>query len=135
MNRNIRGFVSSLLAAICPSALGIGVAGADPVSMFTNWMGYGRQMQLSPDGTGTLTLADGASTVDDSVVTWTGDPRKSITITLTSLTKRLGSGTSSQPRCETPTATPFSTRSRSARNPTPPSRCAPWPTGVLLRAV
>ena len=90
--RNLLQMVAALLAMGLIVFGGSALARADPVSFFDNWMGHDRSMQLSQDGTGTLTLGDGALNTDQWAVTWTKNPGDSITITLTSLKARSGPG-------------------------------------------
>jgi hypothetical protein len=47
-------------------------------------------MQLSPDGKGTFTESSGASNSETCAVSWTGNPSKSVNVTLASLTSRSG---------------------------------------------
>jgi hypothetical protein len=57
----------ALAALLAAGALLFGstaIAYADAVSFFDKWVGHDRTMQLSPDGTGTLTLGDGALNTD-----------------------------------------------------------------------
>ena len=68
------------------------VAHADPVSFFDQWVAHDSSMQLSRDGTGKLTLGDGALNTDQWSVTWRKNPSDSITITLASLVARSGPG-------------------------------------------
>ena len=84
--------VAAILAVGAVLFGGTAIAYADSVSFFTKWMGHGRSMQLSQDGTGTLTFAAGAFDVDQWAVTWTQNPSDSVTITLASLTSRSGAG-------------------------------------------
>ena len=76
---------------------GSALAHADPVSFFDNWTGHDRSMLLSQDGTGTLTLGDGALNTDQWAMTRTKNPSDSITIALASLKARSGPGSG----CET----------------------------------
>jgi hypothetical protein len=71
---------------------GPALARADQPSLFTDWSGHGRGLQLAPDGTGTLSMYAGASDGDKWAVTWTGDPNRSATITLASVLRHSGSG-------------------------------------------
>jgi hypothetical protein len=84
--------VAALLARALVMFGGSALAHADPVSFFDNWTGHDRSMLLSQDGTGTLTLGDGALNTDQWAVTWTKNPSDSITIALASLTARSGPG-------------------------------------------
>ncbi len=84
--------LAALLAAGALFFGGMAIAYADAVSFFDKWVGHDRTMQLSPDGTGTLTLGDGALNTDQWGVTWKQNPSDSITITLASLVARTGPG-------------------------------------------
>lgn len=68
------------------------IPAADPVSFFDHWISHDCSMQLSEDGSGTLTLGDGVFNTDNWTVTWTKNPSDSITITLASLNARSGPG-------------------------------------------
>jgi hypothetical protein len=84
----------ALLAASVP-ALADGPAGANsqgPVSFFDKWIAHDSQLQLSDNGTGTLTIGDGALNTDQWSVTWKKNPSDSISITLATLLGRSGPG-------------------------------------------
>jgi len=87
-----RRTVAALLAIGAVLFGGSAVAHADPVTFFDNWTGHDRSMRLSQDGTGTLTLGDGALNTDQWAVTWKKNPSDSITITLATLKSRSGPG-------------------------------------------
>jgi hypothetical protein len=69
-----------------------GVTSVGPVSFFDEWLAHDSELQLSQNGTGTLTLGDGATNTDRWSVTWQKNPSDSITITLASLISRSGPG-------------------------------------------
>ena len=66
--------------------------GVGPVSFFDKWIAHDSELQLSPSGTGTFTLGDGALNTDQWSVTWKKNPSDSITITLATLISRSGPG-------------------------------------------
>jgi hypothetical protein len=67
-------------------------AGLGPVSFFDQWLDRDTKMQLSQDGSGTLTMGDGARYTDQWSVTWRKNPSDSIIITLDTLIARSGNG-------------------------------------------
>lgn len=69
-----------------------GGTGVGPVSFFDKWVAHDSELQLSPSGTGTFTIGDGALNTDQWSVTWKKNPSDSITITLATLTSRSGPG-------------------------------------------
>lgn len=71
---------------------GTGGTGVGPVSFFDKWIAHDSELQLSPSGTGTFTIGDGALNTDQWSVTWKKNPSDSITITLATLISRSGPG-------------------------------------------
>jgi hypothetical protein len=71
---------------------GTGGTGVGPVSFFDKWVAHDSELQLSPSGTGTFTIGDGALNTDQWSVTWKKNPSDSITITLATLISRSGPG-------------------------------------------
>jgi hypothetical protein len=69
-----------------------GAGGVGPVSFFDQWIAHDSRLQLSQNGTGTLTIGDGALNTDQWSVTWQKNPSDSITITLATLIARSGPG-------------------------------------------
>ena len=69
-----------------------GVNSVGPVSFFDRWIAHDSELQLSQNGTGTLTIGDGALNTDQWAVTWTKNPSDSLTITLATLLGRSGPG-------------------------------------------
>lgn len=69
-----------------------GANGVGPVSFFDQWIAHDSQLQLSQNGTGTLTIGDGALNTDQWSVTWQKNASDSITITLATLIARSGPG-------------------------------------------
>lgn len=69
-----------------------GATGVGPVSFFDQWLAHDSQLQLSQNGTGNLTIGDGALNTDQWAVTWQKNPSDSVTITLATLIGRSGPG-------------------------------------------
>lgn len=67
-------------------------AGLGPVSFLDQWLSRDSKMQLSQDGSGTLTIGDDAVYTDQWSVTWRKNPSDSIIITLGTLIARSGNG-------------------------------------------
>jgi hypothetical protein len=80
--------VASMTALIAILTGPMAIAYADP--SFSKWVGHDRSLQLSPDGTGTLTLGSGANDTETWAVTWTQTPNHTQVLTLASLTTSVG---------------------------------------------
>ncbi|WP_163645872.1 hypothetical protein [Mycobacterium conspicuum] len=63
---------------------------SDP--LLSRWVGHGRSLQLAPGGSGTLTLASGASTDEVWTVTWNAQGAGRVLITLANRTSSRGGG-------------------------------------------
>ena len=94
--RRLPGVIAMTLSLTATAVLSAGAAAADEPSLFTDWTGHGRGLQLSPNGTGTLRMASGAANADQWNVDWVSNTDGTYTVTIAELISQSGLGSGVQ---------------------------------------